>query len=52
MEEKLVSICKLLEFYFSDSNLSKDTFLWTKMEESSEGWIAFDVLLTFNKLLR
>ena len=49
MEEMLLSLSKLLDFYFSDNNLCKDAFLRGKLEESEEGWVALDLLLTFNK---
>ena len=47
--EKESSLKQLLAFYFSDSNLCKDTFLRTQIESNEEGWIPVDLLLTFNK---
>ena len=46
MEESLL---KQMEFYFSDSNLAKDSFLRSKMAESENGWIPLSLFLTFNK---
>jgi hypothetical protein len=48
---KGLSACKsILEFYFSDSNLNKDRFLKQKIAENPEGWVALNVLATFNKV--
>ena len=49
MEEELISLCKLLDFYFSDNNLCKDSYLRGKIEENEEGWVMLDLLMTFNK---
>lgn len=43
-------ICRQVEFYFSDVNIAKDVFLKSKMAEDSDGFVPFDVLLTFNRL--
>mmetsp|Transcript_40175 Transcript_40175/g.29635 ORF Transcript_40175/g.29635 Transcript_40175/m.29635 type:complete len:329 (+) Transcript_40175:41-1027(+) len=43
-------IKKQVEFYFSDSNYRKDTFLRAAAESDSEGFVPISVLLTFNKL--
>lgn len=40
---------KQVEFYFSDSNLQTDNFLW-KLCEKNDGWIDLDVILTFNRM--
>eukprot|EP01038_Epipyxis_sp_PR26KG_P016694 gene16694-22834_t len=39
-----------VEFYFSDSNFRKDTFLKAAVASDPEGFVKLDVLLTFNKL--
>jgi lupus La protein len=39
-----------VEFYFSDSNYRKDTFLRAAAESDPEGFVPISVLLTFNKL--
>ncbi len=44
------SIRKQVEFYFSDSNYRKDTFLRAAAESDPDGFVPISVLLTFNKL--
>lgn len=44
------SIKKQVEFYFSDSNYRKDTFLRAAAESDPEGFVPIATLLTFNKL--
>ncbi|GAV04147.1 hypothetical protein RvY_14470-2 [Ramazzottius varieornatus] len=39
-----------LEFYFGDANLGKDRFLQEKIQQSEDGFVPLDILLTFNKL--
>ncbi|CAF0710768.1 unnamed protein product [Brachionus calyciflorus] len=39
-----------LEFYFSDSNLTKDRFLKKEIENSNEGFINLEIFLHFNKI--
>lgn len=43
-------IKKQVEFYFSESNYRKDTFLRAAAESDPEGFVPITVLLTFNKL--
>jgi lupus La protein len=43
-------IRRQVEYYFSDSNLPRDRFLRSKMDENDAGWVDIDMLLTFNKL--
>lgn len=43
-------IKRQVEFYFSDSNYRKDTFLRAAAESDPEGFVPISVLLTFNKL--
>lgn len=44
------AIKKQVEFYFSDSNYRKDTFLKAAAESDPDGFVAISVLLTFNRL--
>lgn len=48
--EAKAKVVKQVEFYFSDVNLAKDTFLKTKMAENAEGFVGVGVLLTFKRL--
>lgn len=47
---KASAIKKQIEFYFSDSNFRKDTFMKAAAETDPEGFIPIAVLLTFNRL--
>lgn len=40
---------KQVEFYFSDSNLQTDKFLW-KIYESNDGWVELKTILTFGRM--
>lgn len=44
------AIRKQVEFYFSDSNYRRDTFLKAAAESDPDGFVAISVLLTFNRL--
>ena len=44
------AIKKQIEFYFSESNFRKDTFLKAASETDPDGFVPIAVLLTFNKL--
>lgn len=44
------AIRKQVEFYFSDANYRKDTFLRCAAENDAEGFVPISTLLTFNKL--
>lgn len=46
LEKKII---QQIEYYFGDINLPRDKFMQEKMKED-DGWIALDVLLTFNRL--
>lgn len=46
----MAAIKKQVEFYFSDSNYRKDTFLKAAAETDPEGFIPIAVLLTFNRI--
>lgn len=39
-----------MEFYFSDSNLAKDSFLRQLIEKSPDGYVDLDVFKAFNKI--
>ncbi|KAK6456745.1 uncharacterized protein RJT20DRAFT_1336 [Scheffersomyces xylosifermentans] len=45
-EEK---VRKQVEFYFSDSNLQTDKFLW-KIYEANDGWVELKTILTFGRM--
>lgn len=40
---------KQVEFYFSDSNLQQDKFLW-RIYEANDGWVELKTLLTFGRM--
>ncbi|EGW35208.1 uncharacterized protein SPAPADRAFT_58408 [Spathaspora passalidarum NRRL Y-27907] len=40
---------KQVEFYFSDSNLQTDKFLW-KIYQANEGWVELKTILTFGRM--
>lgn len=40
---------KQVEFYFSDSNLQTDKFLW-KIYEANDGWVELKTILTFGRM--
>lgn len=40
---------KQVEFYFSDSNLQTDRFLW-KIYEANDGWVELKTILTFGRM--
>ncbi|CAO3607344.1 unnamed protein product [Cunninghamella blakesleeana] len=42
-------IRKQVEFYFSDSNLPYDKYLWT-LHQSNEGWIPISTIANFKKM--
>ena len=46
----MARIVKLLEFYFSDSNLRDDKFLRKHLDSNNDGWVAINLLLTFKRL--
>lgn len=48
--ELKAKVKRQVEFYFSDSNFRKDTFLRGKAAEDPDGYVSIDVLLTFNRL--
>ncbi|EKX36537.1 hypothetical protein GUITHDRAFT_57447, partial [Guillardia theta CCMP2712] len=39
-----------LEFYFSDSNLPRDTFLMNKISEDPQGWVSLGLIAKFKRL--
>ncbi|KAJ8139152.1 hypothetical protein OY671_007636, partial [Metschnikowia pulcherrima] len=40
---------KQVEFYFSDSNLQTDKFLF-KIYEANDGWVELKTILTFGRM--
>lgn len=44
-----VKVRKQVEFYFSDSNLQTDKFLW-KIYEANDGWVELKTILTFGRM--
>ena len=40
---------KQVEFYFSDSNLQTDKFLW-RIYEANDGWVELKTILTFGRM--
>ena len=44
------AVRKQMEFYFSDANFRKDTFLRAAAEADADGYVPISTLLTFNKL--
>lgn len=43
-------IKKQMEFYFSDSNLAKDKFLFDLISKNSDGFVEIDIFKKFNKI--
>ncbi|CEP09275.1 hypothetical protein [Parasitella parasitica] len=43
-------ICKQVNFYFSDSNLPYDKYLWTLRANTPEGWIPIETIASFKKM--
>ncbi|XP_052818947.1 la-related protein 7-like [Mya arenaria] len=50
MKSLYTNIRNQMEFYFSDANLHKDRFLKKAIEATSDGYIALDTFLGFNKM--
>ncbi|KAM9959400.1 hypothetical protein ACTFIR_000475 [Dictyostelium discoideum] len=50
-ENRVNDIKKLIEFYFSDSNLRKDKFLFNLIQTNkNDGWIDLSIILEFQKI--
>lgn len=51
-EEVFQNVCELVEFYFAESNYSKDQFLRKKAQQDPmhEGWIPVDLFCSFKKM--
>lgn len=43
-------VIKQVEFYFSDSNLPKDKFLWRTVQSNDEGWVPIKTIASFNRM--
>lgn len=41
---------RLVTFYFSDSNLFYDKFLWTLVCKSAEGWVPLETVASFRRM--
>ncbi|KAH3869873.1 la-related protein 7-like [Dreissena polymorpha] len=50
MKSVYSNIRNQMEFYFSDANLRKDRFLKKAIDATSDGYIALETFLTFNKI--
>lgn len=48
--EKLSSLRRQIEYYFSDKNLSSDTFFHQKISSSPEGWLDASWILGCNRV--
>ncbi|KAI9320050.1 hypothetical protein BX666DRAFT_2018146 [Dichotomocladium elegans] len=48
--EQISKIRKQVEFYFSDSNLPYDKFLWTLTKKNSEGWVELKTVASFKRM--
>ncbi len=49
-KNKRTQIRQQMEFYFSDSNLSKDRFLRQEIQVAPDGFVDLSVFLKFNKI--
>lgn len=43
-------IIRQIEYYFGDANLHRDKFLLEQISKNEDGWVPFEVLLTFKRL--
>lgn len=48
-EERLISLRRQIEYYFSDENLSSDTFFHEKISSNPEGWLDASWILGCNR---
>ncbi|WBW71018.1 La protein, tRNA chaperone Sla1 [Schizosaccharomyces osmophilus] len=44
-------VLKQVEFYFSDSNLPRDKFLWT-VSQKNNGWVPIETIASFKRMRR
>lgn len=49
-EEKIKNIIRQVEFYFSDSNLPRDKFLRTTVEQSEDGLVSLGLICSFSRM--
>ncbi|NWR68799.1 LARP7 protein, partial [Centropus unirufus] len=50
VKQVLADIAKQVDFWFSDVNLHKDTFLREQIEKSRDGYVDISLLVSFNKM--
>ena len=50
-DEMKVKIAKQVEFYFSDANILKDTFLLKHVRRNKEGYVSLKLIASFRKVL-
>jgi len=50
MEATIAKVKKQIEFYFSDSNITRDAFLKNKVETTEGGWVAASLLASFKRV--
>lgn len=43
-------VIKQVEFYFSDTNLPKDKFLWRTVQSNEQGWVSINTIAGFNRM--
>ncbi|PKU81457.1 la protein 1 [Dendrobium catenatum] len=49
-DEKTKNVIRQVEFYFSDSNLPRDKFLRTTVEESEDGLVSLALICSFSRM--
>ncbi|KAF9235425.1 hypothetical protein BU15DRAFT_89588 [Melanogaster broomeanus] len=49
-EELLAAIRRQIEFYFADSNLPYDKFMWTLHTENAEHWVPIKTVSSFKRM--
>ena len=51
-DDARAAVLKQVHYYFSDGNLQRDSFMRDKIAESAEGWVALDLINSFNRMRR
>ncbi|KLO15596.1 hypothetical protein SCHPADRAFT_902232 [Schizopora paradoxa] len=49
-EDKKRRACRQIEFYFSDSNLPYDRFMWTLHTTNDEHWVPIETVASFKRM--